>query len=104
MRSCWQLNPIKFDPRNRDSDDRKRRICMLIVLACHTAFDVVSILSKPIAQMPATILVKTVLALIGFFFLAGCLIAIGDAEGERLVVGCRIVRPWHLNKAWHDSF
>lgn len=91
MRTPWHMNPAKFDPRDRDSDDRKRRICMLITLACHTGLSAISIFGAVLSFNPIGLIVNTVLALIGFFFTVSILVTIGDAEGERVVLGRNIV-------------
>ena len=91
MRSCWDLDLRPFDPRGRDTEDYRRRICMCIVLGSIVFFDFVSLTSALFKVHIAGFIIGLLIDIIGLFFIMGCLIRIGDAEGERTVVGKRIV-------------
>lgn len=91
MRSCWNFNLTTFNPLNRDRADTIRRICMLVALGCHTAFDLLTLFLLTITFNAVGLFVTLIISLIGFFFLAGCLATIGNAEGERIVFGKTVV-------------
>lgn len=91
MRSCWTFDVANFNPLNRDRDDTVRRTCMLVALGCHTALDAIALFLMAIHFDVIGLVIKGVLALIGFFFMAWCLGTIGNAEGERLVFGKMVV-------------
>lgn len=91
MRSCWHLDVSKFNPANRDAADRNRRICMLVTLVSHSALAILGLVKTALALNPLGLFIHTIIALIFFFFTVSLLITIGDAEGERLVLGRKIV-------------
>lgn len=91
MRSCFYLNPATFNPMNRDRADTLRRVCMLVALFCSVGREALSLLLRISSASALDLLAGTLAAMIGFFFMASCLATIGNAEGERLVMGRNVV-------------
>lgn len=92
IRNPFHLRVNDFNPLNRSSEDRNRRICMLIVLgseATRSIYDLFLMASSEFTVLG--FLVKLLASLIGFFFLAGFLAIIGNVEGERMVAGKIVV-------------
>lgn len=92
IRNPFHLRVNDFNPLNRSSADRNRRICMLIVLGSVVACDLHGLflmLSSDFAVLG--LLVSALASVIGFFFIAGFLAVIGNVEGERMVVGKVVV-------------
>lgn len=86
MHTCWHFNLRSYDPRNtRDKQTLFRRLAMIFVLFIRTAMSVLALVSVILAMDIAAIVIYTILAVIGFWFVAWCLAEIGDAQGERRV-------------------
>ncbi|KAF2123091.1 hypothetical protein BDV96DRAFT_681665 [Lophiotrema nucula] len=96
MRSCWTISYHSYSLRTSDKAVLARRICMWIILATRTAVSILSIMWGAWGNMIVSVIIGTILALIGFFFIAWCLARIGDAEGSRTVLGCKVGR-WHFD-------
>ena len=92
IRNPFHLRPNDFNPLNRSSEDRNRRICMLVVLGSQATLDIFSLFRMASSEFTVLgFLVKVLASLIGFFFLAGFLAIIGNVEGERMVMGKIVV-------------
>lgn len=92
MRTCWHFSFRSYDPRNcPDKTTLFRRIAMIYVLFVRTGMSVLAVVSAILAMNIAAIVIYVVLAIIGFWFIAWCLAVIGDAQGERRVLGRLIV-------------
>ena len=65
---------------------------MLITLVGNTVFEIIKLFHLARQSTALGFLIGLLISLIGTFFLIGCLTRIGDAEGERLVLGRNVVR------------
>jgi hypothetical protein len=68
-----------------------RRVCMIAVLGSRTAISIVGILYNFFTLRLVSVILGSILAVIGFLFVGWCLAKIGEAEGVRLVMGSRVV-------------
>lgn len=91
MTRLWYLNPAKFDPRNRARDDAIRRYCMIVTFLGHTALDIIALFKLVIGFNIIGFIVSAIMSVIFFGFLCWALPTIGDAEGERVVLGKNVV-------------
>lgn len=64
---------------------------MIVILGLRVAMSALSIWSAVISESIAGIVIYSVLAVLGTWFIAWCLVQIGDATGERRVFGKLIV-------------
>ena len=64
---------------------------MLIILAAHTLLDVIGLVLQIWSLNPFGFVISLIISLISFFFIAYCLVRIGEAEGERMVMKCNVV-------------
>ena len=92
MRTLWHFNLSSYDPRNVDTQTRYRRIAMIVVLVLRVAMSALSIWTAIRNDSIAGIVIYSILAVLGTWFIAWCLVQIGDAVGERRVLGKLIVR------------
>jgi len=76
-----------YNPITPDKAVVARRVCMILILLLRTA---ISILSVVVARL-VWFYLGSILAVIGFFFVAWCLAAIGEARGQRKVLGVHVV-------------
>ncbi|PSN71802.1 hypothetical protein BS50DRAFT_235928 [Corynespora cassiicola Philippines] len=96
MRSCWTISISSYSLKTSDKAVLARRICMIAILAIRTAIAVLSIIGNAWGARVVSVIVGTILGVIGFFFIAWCLAKIGDAQGYRKVLGVRVGR-WHFD-------
>ncbi|KAM5354108.1 hypothetical protein ACJ41O_000758 [Fusarium nematophilum] len=82
MRTCWSFSWQAYDLRTSESVVLIRRGAMCLTLVIRTTVSILDISPKPLLAIP-----QTILAIINFLFIAWCLASIGDAEGERRVLG-----------------
>jgi hypothetical protein len=64
---------------------------MLVILGLRTAISVLSIVGHAFGGRVLSLVLGSVLAVLGFLFIAWCLATIGDAKGYRKVLGLRVV-------------
>jgi hypothetical protein len=91
MRSCWSISLSSYSLKTTDKAVLARRICMLIILGLRTAISVLSIIGHAFGGRVLSLVIGSVLAVLGFLFIAWCLATIGDAKGYRKVLGLRVV-------------
>ena len=92
MRTCWHFSFKSYNPRHTpDKQTLFRRISMIFILSLRTAMSVLALIFAIIRMNIASIVVDTILGVLGFWFIAWCLATIGDAVGERRVFGKLIV-------------
>lgn len=68
-----------------------RRICMIAILGIRTAISIIAIIRDVWGARIVNLIVGSILAVLGFLFIAWCLAKIGDAKGHRKVLGIRVV-------------
>jgi hypothetical protein len=92
MRTCWHFSFRSYDLRNcPDKATLFRRIAMIYTLFVRTGMSTLALVSAIRAMNIGSIVVYAILAVIGFWFIAWCLAVIGDAQGERRIMGKSIV-------------
>ena len=64
---------------------------MIVALACHTALGLISLFKLAIAFEILELIIGALLTLVGFMFTCWALPIIGDARGERIVLGKTVV-------------
>ncbi|RDW57300.1 hypothetical protein BP5796_12750 [Coleophoma crateriformis] len=79
-----------------DGAARVRHIAMVTILLLRSAMSGLSILSAVIKGNIASIVIYSLLAVLGLWFTATCLAIIGDAEGDKRIKGV-VVKRWHFD-------
>ena len=93
MRTCWHFKPSSYSLAHcPDKRTWMRRIAMIVILLFRTAMSALSIFSAVRSGNIAAIVIYSILAVLSLWFIAWCLAVIGDAVGERKVLGVLIVR------------
>ena len=92
MRNCWSFSLSSYSLKDVDNATRLRHICMLVILALRVVMSVLSVVSSAGNGRIAAAVIYALLGVLGIWFIAWCLATIGDAKGERRVVGLMIVR------------
>ncbi|KAF5007871.1 hypothetical protein FDECE_5786 [Fusarium decemcellulare] len=82
MRTCWSFSWQAYDLRTSDSAVLVRRSAMWLALIMRTTVSILNISPKPFQGV-----LDSIIAIINFLFIAWCLATIGEAEGERRVLG-----------------
>ncbi|KAK8038683.1 hypothetical protein PG993_007094 [Apiospora rasikravindrae] len=96
-RFCWPFDWSSWTlDTGGDAPALMRRLCMWITLATRTALAVFSLVFLFVGFDIGGFVVNIVLDVLGFFFIAWCLARIGDAVGERRVLGTLVGR-WHFD-------
>ncbi|PVH96933.1 hypothetical protein DM02DRAFT_598400 [Periconia macrospinosa] len=96
MRSCWTISYHSYSLRTSDTRTKIRRACMIWILLCRLVISILSIVAHIWGGFLVSVIVGSILTVLGFFFIAWALAVIGDAEGRRKVFGVMIGR-WHLD-------
>ena len=92
MRACWHVSPSSYNPRGcPDKRTFWRRIAMIFILLARTAMSALTLVMAVFSNNIAAIVIYAILAVLGFWFVAWCLALIGDAGGERKVLGRVVV-------------
>ncbi len=100
----WPFHWSTFNPFNRPSfDDRMRRISMITILTARTFLDIPALyLFARRLEIPNLVLYLAI-DVIAFVFIAWCLSVIGEAQGERRVLGKRVVSTLPSpDERWYD--
>ncbi|KAH7126580.1 hypothetical protein B0J11DRAFT_281027 [Dendryphion nanum] len=92
MRSCWSISFHSYSLKTSDKIVLARRICMIAILVIRTAVSVLTIIGHAWGGRLLSLIMGTIFAVIGFFFIAWCLAVIGDAKGTRKVFGFNVER------------
>ncbi|KAK6844770.1 hypothetical protein PG990_003133 [Apiospora arundinis] len=96
-RFCWPFDWSSWTlDTGGDAPALLRRICMWITLATRTALAVFSLIFLFVGFHISSFVINIILDVLGFFFIAWCLARIGDAVGERRVMGTLVGR-WHFD-------
>ncbi|KAK8108141.1 uncharacterized protein PG998_010154 [Apiospora kogelbergensis] len=96
-RFCWPFDWGSWTlDTGGDAPALLRRVCMWITLAARTALAVFSLVFLFVGFHVSSFVVNIILDVLGFFFIAWCLARIGDAVGERRVMGTLVGR-WHFD-------
>lgn len=91
-RFCWPFDWSSWTlDTGGDAPALLRRICMWITLATRTALAVFSLIFLFVGFHISSFVINIILDVLGFFFIAWCLARIGDAVGERRVMGTLVV-------------
>ena len=92
MRTCWHFSLASYNPLHcPDKRTLFRRLAIIFIILFRTAMSAL-VLSDAIWAMDiAAIVLYIILGIIGFWFIAWCLAEIGEAKGERRVLGKLIV-------------
>ncbi|KAF1992768.1 hypothetical protein P154DRAFT_452051 [Amniculicola lignicola CBS 123094] len=96
IRTCWHFDINSYSLRTSDPALLARRVCMIAVLGIRTAISVLKVIYYAARPDIVWIILSVILGVIGFFFIAWCLAKIGDAKGDRMVLGMRVGR-WHFD-------
>ena len=91
MRTCWSFSLSSYSLKDVDNATRMRRICMIVILALRTAMSVLSCFSAAANGHVASCVIYALVGVLGLWFIAWCLARIGDARGERKVLGVMVV-------------
>ena len=91
MRGFWEFSLSSYSLRTSDKAVLARRICMIAVLGCRTAISIIGILYNVFTLRLVSLILGVIFAVLGFVFVGWCLAKIGEAEGERVVFGNRVV-------------
>lgn len=91
MRYCWSFSLSSYSLATTDKAVLARRICMIVILSIRTALSIISLLYSSYGGRIASLVIGTIIAAIGFLFIAWCLAVIGEAEGQRTVLGVHVV-------------
>ncbi|KAI1855766.1 hypothetical protein JX265_012211 [Neoarthrinium moseri] len=88
--SSWSLNT------NGDHALLMRRICMWVTLAVRTFTYIMSLILNLYGFHFGAFVIGIVFTVLGFFFIAWCLVGIAEAKGSRRVLGTSVNR-WHFD-------
>lgn len=91
-RFCWPFDWSSWRlDTGGDAPALIRRLCMWVTLATRTALAVFSLIFLFVGFEVGAFVIHAILDVLGFFFIAWCLARIGDAVGERRVMGTLVV-------------
>ncbi|KAK8076934.1 hypothetical protein PG996_003104 [Apiospora saccharicola] len=107
-RFCWPFDWSSWSlDTGGDAPALMRRLCMWVTLATRTALAVVSLIFLFAGFEIGSFIIQCIFDVLGFFFIAWCLARIGDAVGERRVMGTLVVSGFplaHLKTHWSRTF
>ncbi|KAK7947903.1 uncharacterized protein PG986_008789 [Apiospora aurea] len=96
-RFCWPFDWSSWTlDTGGDLPALLRRLCMWVTLATRTALAVLALIFLFVGFEIGSFVLNIILDVLGFFFIAWCLARIGDAVGERRVMGTLVGR-WHFD-------
>ncbi|KAK8108459.1 hypothetical protein PG984_014260 [Apiospora sp. TS-2023a] len=96
MRTCWAFSWEAYSLNTSDKAQLCRRICMWAILLVRTAMSVLGIVRDALWGHFVSVVIFSILAVLGFFFIAWCLAQIGEVRGRRRVLGIMVGR-WHFD-------
>ncbi|KAI0377300.1 hypothetical protein F5Y04DRAFT_182167 [Hypomontagnella monticulosa] len=96
FRGCWSFSWEAYSLATGDLAVMTRRICMITTLGIRTALSILGVLFRAYSGSIGGMVIGSILAVLGFLFVAWCLAKIGEAEGTRKVLGTNIGR-WHFD-------
>ncbi|KAK7917995.1 hypothetical protein PG985_009869 [Apiospora marii] len=92
MRTCWAFSWEAYSLKTSDKAQLGRRICMWLILLVRTAMSILGIVRDALWGHIVSVIVFSILAVLGFFFIAWCLAQIGEVRGRRRVLGLMVGR------------
>ncbi|KAK8123937.1 hypothetical protein PG999_003855 [Apiospora kogelbergensis] len=96
MRTCWAFSWSAYGLATSDKAQLCRRLCMWAILLVRTAMSVWGIVRDALGGRIVSVIIFSILGVLGFFFIAWCLAQIGEARGRRKVLGVMVGR-WHFD-------
>ncbi|KAK7936669.1 uncharacterized protein PG986_015107 [Apiospora aurea] len=96
MRTCWAFSWQAYSLGTADKAQLCRRVCMWAILLVRTAMSILGIVRDALAAHFVSVIIYSILAVLGFFFIAWCLAMIGEVRGRRRVLGVMVGR-WHFD-------
>lgn len=94
MRTCWAFSWEAYSLNTSDKAQLCRRICMWVILLVRTAMSVLGIVRDALWGHFVSVVIFSILAVLGFFFIAWCLAQIGQVRGRRRVLGVMVVSSY----------
>jgi hypothetical protein len=91
MRTCWHFSWGAYSLKTSDKAVLCRRLCMWLILGCRTSQSILNVIYSAYGGLIASLIVGSILGVIGFFFIAWCLATIGEAQGKRRVLRMMVV-------------
>ncbi|KAI1442583.1 hypothetical protein F5Y02DRAFT_395918 [Annulohypoxylon stygium] len=95
-RSCWNFKWEAYSLATSDHIVLARRICMIATLGVRTALSVLGVIYSAYSNSIVGTIIGSILAAVGFVFIAWCLATIGEAKGTRKVFGMSVGR-WQFD-------
>ncbi|KAK6851494.1 hypothetical protein PG995_011619 [Apiospora arundinis] len=92
MRTCWAFSWGAYNLATSDKAQLVRRLCMWAILLARTAMSVWGIVRSALGGHIVSVVIYSILGVLGFFFIAWCLATIGEARGRRKVLGIMVGR------------
>ncbi|KAF2756547.1 hypothetical protein EJ05DRAFT_67417 [Pseudovirgaria hyperparasitica] len=91
-RFCWNFEWSSYTLSNADSATLARRVCMIVILALSTTIDAFTAFFALKGMHLVSFVLDVILGVLGFFFIAWCLVQIGELRGVRIVLGKTLTR------------
>ncbi|KAF2184226.1 hypothetical protein K469DRAFT_688728 [Zopfia rhizophila CBS 207.26] len=96
MRSCWDISLQSYSLHTSDKAILSRHICMILILLVRLCLSILSVVGNAWGSAIVSFVLGSILAVLGFLFIAWCLAKIGEAQGHRRVLGMRVGR-WQFD-------
>ncbi|KAI1398301.1 hypothetical protein F4819DRAFT_39113 [Hypoxylon fuscum] len=96
FRGCWHFSWEAYNLHAADKAILARRVCMITTLGVRTALSILGVFFRAYSGSIGGMVVGSILAVLGFLFVAWCLARIGEAQGTRKVFGANVGR-WHFD-------
>ena len=92
-RPCWPFSweSYRLDFEQHDKVLILRRLSMWATLTARVIFNILSVRRALLSLFIGDFILRLIITLIDFFFIAQCLAKIGDAVGRRQVLGTMVV-------------
>ncbi|KAI1079735.1 hypothetical protein F5B20DRAFT_542232 [Whalleya microplaca] len=90
-RTCWHFSWESYSLNTGDMEVLARRLCMIITLGIRTALSILGVFFRAYSGSVGGMVIGSIIAVIGFLFVAWCLAQIGEAQGKRKVFGTLVV-------------
>ncbi|KAI1389350.1 uncharacterized protein F4822DRAFT_198182 [Hypoxylon trugodes] len=92
FRGCWHFSWEAYSLNTSDISVLARRICMITILGVRTALSILGLFFRAYSGAIIGMVIGSILAVLGFIFVAWCLARIGEATGTRKVFGIGVGR------------
>ncbi|KAI1372547.1 hypothetical protein F4677DRAFT_247507 [Hypoxylon crocopeplum] len=96
FRGCWHFSWESYSLATDEKAVLARRLCMITTLGVRTALSILGVFFRAYSGSIGGMVVGSILAVLGFLFVAWCLAHIGEATGTWKVFGINVGR-WHLD-------